>query len=648
MTFLPDFNQAEFEPNTPINNLYFPLTPGTILAYGEIDKENEDSFVENNQVYVTFDTQNVLGIETVVVRDVEWEEGILVEDTLDWYAQDTDGNIWYFGEDSTGYEYDDEGNFLGTNKDGSWEAGIEDAFPGYLIPANPQIGDRYFQEFAPGIAEDEAEVVSLNEFIEIDLGEFDNVLKTREFSQLDPGVFEFKYYAPGVGQILADEGLTEVGGEPELSPELIGISTFSEATLPALSTANFSASTEIDNLYFPLTPGSFYIYEGEEIDEDTGTIEVEQETAFVTSETKDILGITSRVVQENSFDNGVLTEEEFAYYAQDDDGNVWLLGESSTEYEYDDSGNLIEVAEESWQAGQDQNLPGYVMVASPEVDDTYYEQFQIGEEEEQAEVMSSDLLISTNFGNFENVIQIREFSVLQPDEFELSYYAPGIGEILEEDIEDGELNFSSALTNTGNISNTLNGSFDNDILVGEASDNLILALAGDDIVAGGLGDDVIFGNEGADILRGDNNSRSSGTTGGGDDIIFGGAGDDRIGGKGGNDELSGEQGNDQIWGDDGDDILNGGLGDDTLTGDDFSGGSGRDTFILAAASGTDTITDFEVGIDMIGLEDNLTSDELSIVQVGNNTEMSLGDETLAVLHGVNANSLIESNPFILV
>ncbi|MEL7036716.1 MAG: calcium-binding protein [Cyanobacteria bacterium J06592_8] len=648
MTLLPDFNQAEFEMNAPINNIYFPLTPGTILAYGAINEENEDSFVENNQVYVTFDTQNVLGVETIVVRDVEWEEGILVEDTFDWYAQDIAGNIWYFGEDSTSYEYDQEGNFLGTNKNGSWEAGVEDALPGYLIPANPQIGDSYFQEFAPGIAEDEAEVVSLNESVEIDLDVFDNVLKTREFSQLDPGVFEFKYFAPGVGQILADEGLTEVGGEPELSPELVGISTFSDATLPTLFTANFESSTEIDNPYFPLTPGSFYIYQGEEVDEDTGEIEVEQETVFMTSETKEILGITSRVVQENSFDNGVLTEEEFAYYAQDDDGNVWLLGESSTEYEYDDAGNLIEVEGESWQAGQDQNLPGYVMVANPEVGDSYYEQFQIGEEEEQAEVISSDASISTNFGDFENVIQIREFSDLEPDEFEFSYYAPGLGQVFEEEFEDGELDFSSALVNTGNITNSLNGSFGDDILVGDDSNNLILALAGDDIVAGGLGDDIIFGNEGADILRGDNNSRSSGTAGGGNDIIFGGAGDDRIGGKAGNDELLGEQGNDQIWGDDGDDILKGGLGNDTLTGDDFSGGSGSDTFILAVGAGTDTITDFEVGIDVIGLENDLMSNELSIVQVGNNTEMSLGDETLAVLNGVNANSFLESNPFILV
>lgn len=360
------------------------------------------------------------------------------------------------------------------------------------------------------------------------------------------------------------------------------------------------------------------------------------------------MGITSRIVQESEFENGVLTEEEFAYYAQDTEGNIWLLGESSTEYEYDDAGNLIETEVESWQAGQEQNLPGYVMVANPQIGDAYYGRFQIGEEEEQAEVVSSDTSILTDFGNFENVVKVREVSDLEPDEFEFSYYVPGLGQVFEEEFEDGEIEFSSALVNIGNLSTKLNGSFADDILVGEDSNDLILALAGDDIVAGGLGDDVIFGNEGADILRGDNNSRSSGTTTGGDDIIYGGAGDDRIGGKAGNDKLFGEQGNDQIWGDDGDDILRGGLGNDTLTGDDFSGGSGSDTFILAAGEGSDTILDFEVGIDVIELANGLMSDELLIVQVGNNTEISLGNETLAVLNGVHVNTFLESNPFSVV
>ncbi len=158
---------------------------------------------------------------------------------------------------------------------------------------------------------------------------------------------------------------------------------------------------------------------------------------------------------------------------------------------------------------------------------------------------------------------------------------------------------------------------------------------GMDIIAGLLGDDVIRGGAGDDILRGDNNSRRSGGTVGGNDTIFGGAGNDRIGGKGGNDRLFGEAGDDRIYGDDGDDLIRGGLGNDVLTGDDNSGGSGSDTFVLALGEGTDTITDFEVGIDFIGLADGLTFGSLSVTAQGTSTLISAGDETLAELLGVN-------------
>ncbi|NEQ52542.1 MAG: phytase [Leptolyngbya sp. SIO3F4] len=144
----------------------------------------------------------------------------------------------------------------------------------------------------------------------------------------------------------------------------------------------------------------------------------------------------------------------------------------------------------------------------------------------------------------------------------------------------------------------LGGSEADDELVNGDDDGKLAGLDGNDLLAGALGNDVILGGEGDDVLRGDRNSRSAQTgEAGGDDLIYGGGGDDRIGGKSGNDSLFGDAGNDQIWGDDGDDLLRGGLGNDTLTGDNDSGGSGIDTFVLAIGEGTDTIVDFEVGLD---------------------------------------------------
>ncbi|MGB3401976.1 MAG: DUF4394 domain-containing protein [Microcoleaceae cyanobacterium] len=183
-----------------------------------------------------------------------------------------------------------------------------------------------------------------------------------------------------------------------------------------------------------------------------------------------------------------------------------------------------------------------------------------------------------------------------------------------------------------------------DEITGTDGNDSLNGGAGNDTIAGGLGDDLIDGGIGDDVLRGDLNSRDpQDNQMGGNDTIMGGAGNDRIGGKGGNDQLLGGDGDDAIWGDDGDDILRGGLGDDMLTGDNFSGGMGADMFILAMGEGMDTITDFEVGIDMIGLADGLMVEDLTMMSSGGSTMIELGDETLAVIAGVAVEALTEDS-----
>ncbi len=275
------------------------------------------------------------------------------------------------------------------------------------------------------------------------------MLKTRDFTQLEPDTFEFKYYAPGVGQILADEGLTEQGGEPELSPELVSISELLDATLPALSAATFDEnSSEIDHPYLAFTPGSLNVYEGQEFDDD----EIDKSTSYVlvTNETKDILGITSRVVEERKFDDGLLDEETKSYYAQDAEGNVWLLGKSETEYEYDATGKVISADNsDSWLAGEGQSLPGFIVEASPQVGDAYYQRFDITEDRDLAQIIATDAAVSTDEGSFNNVLQVRESSNLEPDSFDNEYYAPGVGLVFSEEVdEDGEVEFSSSLDDT--------------------------------------------------------------------------------------------------------------------------------------------------------------------------------------------------------
>ena len=179
-------------------------------------------------------------------------------------------------------------------------------------------------------------------------------------------------------------------------------------------------------------------------------------------------------------------------------------------------------------------------------------------------------------------------------------------------------------------------------ILGDDGDNEVIGTVSNNTIAGGLGADIIAGGDGDDVLRGDLNSRDAQAGIGSDDLIFGGAGNDRIGGKGGNDELFGDAGDDMIWGDDGDDILRGDLGNDILVGDDFGVGQGADTFILAAGEGTDTIVDFEVGTDLIGL-DGLTFEQLTLGQSSDAAVISFGEEELALLSGVAASALTETS-----
>jgi hypothetical protein len=233
MPVLPDFGAARFEPGAPIDNPLFPLVPGTVYSYGgsDVDPETGESVAEHIDTFVTFEAKEIEGVTATVVRDTAYENGVLVEDTVDWYAQDTSGNVWYLGELTYAFEYDDAGNYVGTSTEGSWEAGVDGAQPGYIMRAEPGFGASYYQEFAPGVAEDEAIVVGVDQEVSIGLGAFDGVLQTLDTTALEPDQAEYKYYAPGVGLVL-EQALDEEGGV-EFAIELQGVRTVGDVAVPA-------------------------------------------------------------------------------------------------------------------------------------------------------------------------------------------------------------------------------------------------------------------------------------------------------------------------------------------------------------------------------------------------------------------------------
>jgi major membrane immunogen (membrane-anchored lipoprotein) len=178
-----------------IDNQYWPMAPGSRWVYRETDGEGGEQRVE---VIVTDRTKTILGIDATVVRDVVTADGEVVEDTFDWYAQDKEGNVWYLGEDTKEYE---NGKVVSTA--GSWEAGVDGAQAGVIVPGDPELGQAYRQEYYAGEAEDNGEVLSLDATAKVPFGSFGGVLKTKDTNALEPGVLEHKYYAEDVGPVLA-------------------------------------------------------------------------------------------------------------------------------------------------------------------------------------------------------------------------------------------------------------------------------------------------------------------------------------------------------------------------------------------------------------------------------------------------------------
>jgi hypothetical protein len=193
----PVLDPANF--STVIDNPYFPLPVGRTLVYQGI----KDGQTQEDRVTVTNQTKVVAeGITARVVTDVATHDAKLLEKTADWYAQDTEGNVWYLGEDTAAYLPSGK-----VDTSGSWEAGVHDAEPGLIMEADPQIPNAYRQEFLTGQAEDTAWIVDRGGSVTVPAGTFKNVLTSLEATRLEPGAYDEKVYAPGIGIVL-EQALT--------------------------------------------------------------------------------------------------------------------------------------------------------------------------------------------------------------------------------------------------------------------------------------------------------------------------------------------------------------------------------------------------------------------------------------------------------
>ena len=189
-TYNPKIDPAKF--TSKVTNPYTPWKPGARWVY----TGTKDGQPERVEVTVKKGTKTILGVPCVTVSDIVTTNNTLAEKTTDWYAQDSAGNVWYFGEDTAEYK-----NGVVTTTQGTWEAGVDNAKPGIVMPAHPKPGQFYRQEFRPGVAEDMARVTSVTATQKTPAGTYKNVVVTRDINPLDPSKIENKWFAKGVGSI---------------------------------------------------------------------------------------------------------------------------------------------------------------------------------------------------------------------------------------------------------------------------------------------------------------------------------------------------------------------------------------------------------------------------------------------------------------
>jgi hypothetical protein len=186
-SYHPTIDSASFV--EAVDNPYFPLKPGTKLSY--------DTGTEATEITVLPDKKEILGVSCTVVHDEVRIGGKVAEDTYDWFAQDSDGAVWYFGEDTKEYS----GTKVST--EGSWTGGVDGAKPGYIIPPAPSVGMKFRQEYLACEAEDMAEVVDMDASADVPAGSYTGCMKMKETTALEPTALEEKYYCKGVGVVLS-------------------------------------------------------------------------------------------------------------------------------------------------------------------------------------------------------------------------------------------------------------------------------------------------------------------------------------------------------------------------------------------------------------------------------------------------------------
>lgn len=688
MTLLPNFSEATFSDPTNITNTLFPLPGGTINSYRAalIDPETGEEETERNDHFATFETKMIEGVKAVVVRDTAYADGFLVEDTLDWHAQDDEGNVWYLGEISISYNYDDDGKFIDADFGGSWQAGVDGAQPGWIMRAEPKVGDAYFQELYRGVAEDEGEVIATGLHVDTDFGSFNDVVKILDTSALEPGVGSFKYFAPDVGMVLEEEVVLGEE-EPELVSEITNRREVEISSVVDPTDLAFAGEGKEKTITFISEDASTNDAIGAyTFDTATGTI---GEARILFANTEDARsGAKAKMTVANGQSLGLflipdvealgleledykdgglffrnLASGDVADLYDGDDATTFTPGEATINDRMapvvtDAEGNLLPIRA-FHSAG---NRDGFNFLnpvagenardADLDGDDEENEDDDNGHKDhndDEATVISfEDGLASTDDfdGDFDDAFVAVSETTLSRNTVRELVEETGISRRVGTDKRDWLFGTKE--------DDQIVGLGGKDVIWGRRGDDQIDAGDGNDRAHGGKGDDEISGGEGNDRLRGGKGSDSIAGDEGhdwiwggkGKDEIDGSEGSDRLHGGKGFDNIKGGEGNDRLWADGGGARMSGGADDDTLIGKFFA----KDTFVFDLVPfGNDRIKHFENGTDRIeiatytGVE---SFDDIEVSQHGHSTWLGFAEGTVRIAN-FDA-SRIDANDFIFV
>ena len=455
---LLDHNSATFDNPTEINNKWLPMTPGTEYVFDGFTEEGGRNVPHSIIFTVTDLTKEVAGVRTVVVYILDYSDGELVEAEIAFYAQDNDGNVWFMGEYPEVYE-------LGEIVEApAWIPSLKGAKAGIVMKADPQLGmPSYAQGWGPAVNwSDRGRVVALGEQTCVPVDCYEDVLVTEEFSQAEPDAFQVKFYAPGVGNIkvswrgddatketlelvdltqLSPDALAEVR-DAALELEQSALENSKEvyaATAPLeyapdpstvaefkdFDPSNFSNSTDINNEWMPMKPGTSWVHEGTAVDDEGNNLTRRIEFT-VTDLTKEIEGVRTVVAWIVDYNDDEVIEKEIAFYAQDKDGYVWYLGEYPEEYE---DGEFVKAS--PWIHGIEDARAGIKMVAEPELGiPSYFQGWGPAvdwSDYGRVDQMGQETCVPVDC--YQDVLVIAESSLGEVDAYQLKYYARGVGEV---------------------------------------------------------------------------------------------------------------------------------------------------------------------------------------------------------------------------